>query len=148
MSSLSGDEAAIKTLLQLLERDASPHVRIAAAQGLARATAGTAKPTAAKITSALEHAARNDSEQTVRDAAKAAQGGAPAMIARTDWRTFQVIDKTADDAPVRQEPYFVHGPDGVVWATYTDARGEINSEHIAPDTEQEHVRPATRESEY
>jgi hypothetical protein len=49
---------------------------------------------------------------------------------------------------VRQEPYFVHGPDGVVWATYTDARGEINSEHIAPDTEQEHVRPATRESEY
>jgi HEAT repeat protein len=148
LSSLTGDEAAIKTLLQLLDKDVSPHVRIAAAQGLARATAGASKDTATKITTALEQSVRNDSDQSVRDAAKAAQGGAPPMVARNNWRTFQVVDPSADDAPVRQEAYFVHGPDGVVWASYTDARGELNSEHIAPGTEQEHVRPASRESEY
>ena len=49
---------------------------------------------------------------------------------------------------VRQEPYFVHGPDGIVWASYTDARGELNSEHVAADTGREHVRPASREAEY
>jgi HEAT repeat protein len=148
LSALSGDDAAIKTLLQLVDKDASPHVRIAAAQGLARATSGASKDTVAKITSALDQAARNDPDQSVRDAAKAAQSGAPTLPARNNWRTFQVVDPSADDAPVRQEPYFVHGPDGVVWASYTDARGELNSEHIAPGTEQEHVHPASRESDY
>jgi len=31
---------------------------------------------------------------------------------------------------VRQEPYVVIGADGIAWATYTDARGEITTEHF------------------
>jgi len=148
LSSLGGDDGAVKTLSQLLEKDPSAHVRIAAAQGLARLSAGASKDTAARITAALDAAVHDETESDVRDAVKAAQGGAPPIAARNNWRTFQVVDPSADDAPVRQEPYFVHGPDGVVWASYTDARGELNSEHVAPGTEQEHVRPASRESEY
>ena len=81
----------------------------------------------------------------VRQAAKAAVKPLPA---RTEWRNFYVVDASADDARVRQEPYFVHGPDGVVWASYTDARGELTSEHVAPGTDRQHVWAASRESEY
>ncbi len=42
----------------------------------------------------------------------------------------------------------MHGPDGVVWASYTDARGELTSEHIAPGTDRPHVWAASHESEY
>ena len=67
-------------------------------------------------------------------------------IARSEWRTFYVVDPSADDAPVREEPYFVHTPDGLVWATYTDARGEITSEHVPPGDAI--TWPASREGEY
>ncbi len=147
VSSLSADDAAIKTLTKLLD-DVSPHVRSAAAQGLARAATGATKDQAARIKTALDTAARNEIEPNVQAAIKAAQGGAQPMIARDNWRTFQVIDPSADNSAVRQEPYFVHGPDGVVWASYTDARGELNSEHVAAGTDKEHVRPASREAEY
>jgi hypothetical protein len=63
---------------------------------------------------------------------------------------FQVVDPGADDAPVRQTPYFLHSPDGLVWATYTDARGELASEHV-PAAQGELdtvVWPGSRESEY
>jgi hypothetical protein len=66
--------------------------------------------------------------------------------ARTEWRTFYVVDPTADDAPVRQEQYFVHTSDALVWAAYTDARGELNSEHVPPG--ETTVWPASREAEY
>jgi cellulose synthase operon protein C len=66
--------------------------------------------------------------------------------ARSEWRTFYVVDPTADDAPVREEPYFVHTPDGLVWATYTDVRGEITSEHVPPGDAT--TWPASREGEY
>jgi hypothetical protein len=55
---------------------------------------------------------------------------APALPARREWRSFYVVDPEADDASVRQEPYFLRGGDRLVWATYTDARGEITSEHF------------------
>ena len=42
----------------------------------------------------------------------------------------------------------MHTTDDLVWASYTDARGELNSEHIAAGTDKEHVRPASREAEY
>jgi HEAT repeat protein len=147
LSSLTADDAAIKALSKLLE-DVSPHVRIAAAQGLARASAGASRDVAARIKTTLETAARNDIDPTVQAAIKAAQASAPPLIARDNWRTFQVFDPSADDAAVRQEPYFVQGPDGIVWASYTDARGELNSEHVAAGTDKEHVRPASREAEY
>jgi hypothetical protein len=145
LSSLTGDDAAAKTLIQLLEKDASPHVRIAAAHGLARIAVGANKDFAARIATALNNAARNETDSSVIEAT---QQPAAALPALNNWRTFQVVDPSADDAPVRQEPYFVQGPDEVVWASYTDARGELNSEHIAPGTEQEHVHPASREPEY
>lgn len=84
----------------------------------------------------------SDASPHVRDAAKAKLQPA----ARTEWRTFYVVDPTADDAPVREEPYFIRTPDGLVWATYTDARGEITSEHVPPGDAD--VWPASRESEY
>ncbi len=84
----------------------------------------------------------SDASPHVRDAAKAKLQPAP----RTEWRTFYVVDPTADDAPVREEPYFIRTPDGLVWATYTDARGEITSEHVPPGDAD--VWPASRESEY
>ena len=83
-----------------------------------------------------------DSSPHVRDAAKAKLQPLP----RSEWRTFYVVDPTADDAPVREEPYFIRTPDGLVWATYTDARGEITSEHVPPGDAD--VWPASRESEY
>lgn len=146
LSSLTGDDAAAKTLMQLLEKDASPHVRIAAAHGLARIAVGANKDFSARVTAALATAARNETDTAVAEAAT--QQSVPALPARNNWRTFQVVDPSADDAPVRQEPYFVQGPDEVVWASYTDARGELNSEHIAPGTEQDNVHPASREAEY
>jgi hypothetical protein len=149
LSSLAGDDTAAKSMIGMLQQDGSERVRVAAAQGLARVAAGAKKDTAAKIKDALDRALREDSAPSVQAAAKAALAGpGPAMPARTEWRTFQVVDASADDAPVRQEPYFVHGPDGVVWASYTDARGEISSEHVAPGTDNDHVHPASRESEY
>ncbi len=148
LGSLSGDDGAVRALTQLVQNDRSPRVRVAAAQALGRVAQGARKETADRIKALLERAARDDGDPSVQAAAKKAHAGSPAPIARTQWRTFQVVDASADDAPVRQEPYFVHGPDGVVWASYTDARGEISSEHVAPDTEQEHVRPASRENEY
>jgi HEAT repeat protein len=78
--------------------------------------------------------------------AAAAKRKATAPVARSEWRTFYVVDPTADDAPVREEPYFVHTPDGLVWATYTDARGEITSEHVPPGDAT--TWPASREPEY
>ena len=62
----------------------------------------------------------------VREAA--ARSAAP--TARTEWRSFYVVDPSADDAAVRQEQYFVYTSDGLVWAAYTDARGELTSEHV------------------
>ena len=83
-----------------------------------------------------------DPSPHVREAATAK----PSQLARSEWRTFYVVDPTADDAPVREEPYFVKTPDNLVWATYTDARGEITSEHVPPGDAD--VWPASREAEY
>ena len=146
LSSLIDDDQAVKTLVQLAHDDPSPHVRIAACTGLARLAPGASKDAALRIAAALKVALDTDPDGAVRLAAKTAQSGAPPMAARIEWRSFYVVDPSADDAPVRQEPYFVHTPDGIVWATHTDARGELTSEHVpAGDAT---VWPATREGEY
>jgi HEAT repeat protein len=147
LSSLVGDAGAIKVLTRLLE-DPSPRVRVAAAAGLARAAAGAPPDAVSRVKTVLATAARNEIDPNVQAAIGAAQAGPSPIPARDQWRTFQVVDPSADNAPVRQEPYFVHGPDEVVWASYTDARGELTSEHVAAGTDREHVRPASREAEY
>lgn len=145
LGSLGGDEEAGKALAQLLRDDVSPKVRIAAGRALAR-LGGPKAP------AALKTAADGDGDPQVREACREvgawlAPGGAvPAPPARNEWRTFYVVDPGADDAPVRQEQYFVHAADGLIWASYTDARGELNSEHMpAGDAA---VWAASRESEY
>jgi HEAT repeat protein len=133
-----GDDHAVKALGQLLKDDRSPHVRIAAARALHRIGG-------ARSAAALKLAAGGDADPAVRDAAKTAPGAVPP---RSEWRTFYVVDPSADGARVRQEQYFVHGPDDLVWATYTDARGELTSEHVPAGTSKDHVKPASHESEY
>jgi HEAT repeat protein len=138
--SLTGDEEAVKGLAQMLRGDVSPNARIAAARNLPRVGG-------AKVPPALKQAIDNEADAKVKEAVKAAQAGAPPPpVARTEWRVWQVVDPSSDDAPVRQEQYFVHSTDGIVMATYTDARGELTSEHVpAGDVA---VWAASRESEY
>ena len=136
LASLPVDDDIVKTLSQLLRDDPSSHVRAAAAIAIGRVGGPKAAP-------ALK-AAQTDSDADVRAAVKAATGAPPP--ARTEWRTFYVVDPSADDAAVRQEQYFVHTSDGLIWASYTDARGELNSEHVPPG--ETVVWPASREAEY
>jgi len=145
LSSLTGDDEAAKALAQLLHDDVSPHVRAAAADGLARIAAAGAKPA---ITAALDAAAKSDPDADVKARALADLAKAPAQVARTEWRNLYVVDVSADDARVRQEPFFIQGDDGVVWASYTDARGELTSEHMPPGITAANVWPASREPEY
>jgi HEAT repeat protein len=133
-----GDDDAVKTLSGLLKDDPSPHVRVAAARALQR-IGGTRQAAALKL------AADSDQDLLVREAAKTA---APPIPARSEWRTFYIVDPSAEDARVRQEAYFVHSPDDIVWASYTDARGELTTEHIPPDTSRNRVLPASHEAEY
>ncbi|HEX4416485.1 MAG TPA: HEAT repeat domain-containing protein [Kofleriaceae bacterium] len=139
----AGDADATKLLAQLLKDDPSPHVRLAAARGLHRVTAGA--PVAPALVAAALRLAELDPDPGVRDAARTAPGPLPP---RTEWRTFYVVDPSADDARVRQEPYFVASPDDLIWATYTDARGEITTEHIPAETSHDDVLPASHEAEY
>ncbi|HEU4732285.1 MAG TPA: HEAT repeat domain-containing protein [Kofleriaceae bacterium] len=132
-----GDDDAVKLLGQLLKSDPSPRVRTAAARALHR----TGNPRAA---AALKFG-EGDHDPIVRGAVKTAPGPFPE---RGEWRTFYVVDPSSDDARVRQEPYFVHSPDDLVWASYTDARGELTTEHIPAETPREVVLPASHEAEY
>jgi cellulose synthase operon protein C len=139
LASLSGDEDATRGLAQLLRDDASPHVRIAAARALARVRGP-------KALAALKLAGDKEADPAVREVVKSTPETPPPPPPRTEWRTFYVVDPGADDAPVRQEQYFLHTPDGLVWASYTDARGQLNSEHMpAGDAV---IWSATREAEY
>jgi len=133
-----GDDDATKALAQLVKDDASPHVRVAAARALHRIGG-------AKAAAALKLAGDTDPEPLVRAAAKIPP---PPIPPRSEWRTFYVVDPSADDARVRQQPYAVHSPDDLVWATYTDARGELTTEHIPAETSRTSVLPASREAEY
>ncbi|MBX3162381.1 MAG: HEAT repeat domain-containing protein [Deltaproteobacteria bacterium] len=146
LSSLAGDEEAAKVLAQLVRDDPSPHVRIAAARGLARVGG-------AKVVPALKAASDTDGDPSVREAAKAALAAAPPPpAARTEWRSYPVIDPGADDMPIRQEAYFLHTPDDIVWATYTDARGHITTEHAFPGdwdrNDRSRIQAAKHEAEY
>lgn len=129
------------SLINLLETDASPYVRAAAATTLTRLRGAEGGD---PVTVALAHAASSDRDDQVRAAAAATTPAAAPP--RDEWRVFYVVDPSADDKAVREEPYFVIGADALVWATYTDARGELAAEHFpAGDAV---VAPQSRESEY
>lgn len=130
----AGDADAQKSLALLVHDDGSPRVRAAALTGLLRGPASDALAAAQKSAAA-------DVDPLVKSIAKA-----PVMAPRAEWRSFYIVDPTADDALVRQEPYFLHTADGLVWATYTDARGELTSEHVPPGDDV--PQPQSREDEY
>ncbi len=135
LGSLTGDDDATKALAQLLRDDASQNTRIAAARALVQ-VGGPKTAAALKLVA-------NDPDPDLKAAATAAMTAPPA---RSEWRLFYVVDRSADDAPVRQEPYFLHTADGVVWASYTDARGDLTSEHVPAGDEK--PLSANRETEY
>lgn len=142
LASLPANIDGERALAQRLRDDPSPHVRAAAARSL-----GSRHDRVSRA--ALETSAKTDTDRSVVAAAKAALAGPGPLVIRSEWRTFVLAPQPrASEQQVRNQPYFVHGPDGVVWATYTDTRGELSSEHIAPGTSAAHVWPADRESSY
>lgn len=138
LGSLTGDEEAVKSLAALAKSDPSPHVRAAAVDSLARI--GT--KSAAEI---LATVAKTELDADVR--AKVTDKPA-ARPPRDEWRNLYVVDVGADEARVRQEPFFVHTDDGLVWASYTDARGELTTEHAPATLAPDDVWAASRETEY
>ncbi|HTJ46126.1 MAG TPA: HEAT repeat domain-containing protein [Kofleriaceae bacterium] len=122
----SGAKLSDATILGLAAAasDGSASLRAAAARALRTLDAAkVALPSAAKA--ALARLAQDSDPKVVLAATKP-----PTSAPRNEWRSFYVVDPDADDSPVRQEPYFVVGADGLGWATYTDARGELTSEHF------------------
>lgn len=139
LGALAGDDA-VKGLLGVLRGAGSVEVATAAARAVVRSSGG-------KADGLLKQAEAAETNQRIKAAiASARTTPLPPPLPRTEWRVFQVVDPGADDAPVRQEAYFLHAADGLVTAAYTDARGEITSEHMpAGDVV---VWPASREFEY
>jgi hypothetical protein len=130
-----------KDLLRLLSEDPSARVRATLAAALSRRRA-TTKLTA-ELAAALHRLAASDPSELVRNAAALT---VPAVTAESpQWRIFALVDADANDAPVRQQPYFLQGSDGVVRAMYTDANGEITSERLPAASV---LLPASREADF
>lgn len=123
-----------KDLLRLLE-DRSPHLRLTLGRALRRAPG----PLPAELAAALGKLATDPSE-LVR-AGLAAPRAASGQVA---WRIYEIVDAEADDAPVRQQRYFLRDDDGPVRALTTDVNGEIVGERFPVDGE---LVPAAREAE-
>jgi HEAT repeat protein len=137
--------AAVGALVTIVDDDASPGARLAAIRALATIAGGKPARLGTSAVASLDLAAGQTRDPAVAAAAVAAKKAAPPAIARSEWRSFYVVDPSADDRPVRQEAYFIVGDDQLIWATYTDARGEIATEHFpAGDAT---VLPASREDE-
>jgi hypothetical protein len=129
----------------VLDDDVSGAARLAAVRALAATAAGTPARLGASAVASLDRAAAQTRDPDLAAAATVAGQAPPAVPRRSEWRAFYVVDPSADDRPVRQEPYFIVGSDHLIWATYTDARGEIATEHFpAGDAI---VLPASREDE-
>jgi cellulose synthase operon protein C len=138
--------ASIAALVSMLEDDGSIAARLAAVRALAIIAGGKPAVLGTAAIGALDAAASQIRDPELAAAAVAAKKGPPAADPpRTEWRVFYVVDPSEDDRPARQEPYFAMGADHLVWATYTDARGEIGTEHFPEGDEV--VLPASKESE-
>ncbi|MFT3699718.1 MAG: HEAT repeat domain-containing protein [Kofleriaceae bacterium] len=138
LGTLTGDDEATKSLATLAKNDASPHVRAAAVDALVRIGTKSA-------TEALAQVQKLELDVDVR--AKITDKPA-ARPPRNEWRNLYVVDVGADEARVRQEPFFIHTDDGLVWASYTDARGELTTEHAPASLGPDDVWAASRETEY
>ncbi|HWN66752.1 MAG TPA: HEAT repeat domain-containing protein, partial [Haliangium sp.] len=120
--------AALEPVRVRLSEDPSPLVRAASARALSRVAA----PSEPSVAKALAHARDQDPDERVRAAAQAALTGAFEPPARTDWRSFLVVDADRDDRPVPQAAYFLLAADGLVTAHYSDERGYVTEEQFPP----------------
>jgi hypothetical protein len=123
-------KAAVDALVSIVDDDPSTAAKIAAVDALATIAAGKPAKLGTSALASLDLAAGQTRDANLAAAATAAKKAAPVVPPRTEWRSFYVVDPSADDRPVRQEAYFIVGADHLVWATYTDARGEIATEHF------------------
>ena len=136
---------ALTALITMAVDDPSPGAKLAAVRALGTIAAGKPARLGDGGLSALDAAAAQTRDKALADAAAAAKRAAPAVPPRDEWRSFYVVEPS-DDRPVRQEAYFLVGADHLVWATHTDARGEISTEHFP--TGDAAVLPASRENEF
>ncbi|MCG8419003.1 MAG: HEAT repeat domain-containing protein [Proteobacteria bacterium] len=117
------DQKAVTALANTARKDASWLVRMAACRALSMI--GTADKT-------LRLVRQRDRERRVRQAAEQGLAAPFQPPRRTDWRHFYFVDPDRDNAPVKQEPYFLVAADGLVTALYTDARGIAIEEQFPP----------------
>ncbi len=113
--------AARPALLDLMARDPSWLVRVAAARALSRIGGARAE---------LDKAGANDAEERARDAIKGLGDKPFAPRKRNQWMNFYFVDPSNSDSAVKQEPYFIVGSDGLALAIYSDARGEAAEERF------------------
>lgn len=137
--------SAVAALADIVGGDPSGLARLAAVRALALiAGADGSRVDAARP--ALTGATSQAVVPELAALAATVGAGVPAVVPRDEWRTFYVVDALLDDAPVAQDPYVVVGSDGLAWATYTDAKGEIVSEQFPAGDAL--VFPAAAEAEH
>lgn len=123
--------AAQGPLRTCLLEDASPLVRAACARALSQThPVNKSASRDAAVTLALGRARDEDPDPRVRAAAQAALTGAFEPPARSEWRSFLIVDPDRDDLPVPQAAYFLLAADGLVTAHYSDARGYVSEEQF------------------
>jgi HEAT repeat protein len=132
-----------RDLLRLLKDDSSARVRATVAAALSRRR--TDASLSEEQSSALATSAASDPSEAVRTAAKASPRAELARVT-SQWRIFEIVDSQANDAPVRQHPYFMQGHDGLIRAVYTDSNGEIVGERMPSG--QVDLLPASRETDF
>jgi cellulose synthase operon protein C len=139
--------ATIAALVSIVDDDPSTGARLAAVRALAAIAAGKPAKLGTAAIAALDATAATARNPELAAAAVAAKKSAPAEDPpATQWRLWYVVDPADDDRPARQEAFFVIGGDHLVRAMYTDARGELATEHFSPG-DAEVVLPATKEAE-
>ncbi len=116
-----GDTTHISLLEELLDRDSSWLVRIAAVRALS--VLGGSREM-------LEKAQTEDFRREVRDAATAALKTPFAPETKTRWAVFRVVDPLRDDTPVAQEARFFVGSDGIARVGVSDIRGRIYTQNF------------------
>jgi HEAT repeat protein len=117
-------------LLTCLAEDASPLVRAACARALDRMPSIQSASRETAVLMALGRARDQDPDPRVRAAAQAVLSDASEIPARSEWRSFLIVDPDRDDLPVPQAAYFLLAPDGLVTAHYSDARGYVGEEQF------------------
>lgn len=128
--SVAPSPSALAGLASVLGGDPSAHARRSAARGLARIAGADPTRVDGARAALLGAASQTVDAELASLATNVGAAAPPPLPARDEWRTFYVVDPALDDKPIAQAPHAVIGSDAIVWATYTDAKGEIVSEQF------------------